>query len=88
MSHLAHAAAIRVSTNANRIRVWATIAWQSATVRPGDTGTAIQPARMAPRYAATQKKEFSATMPTHSPCPAPFRSRNAATDETAPESWP
>ncbi len=49
VSHLAHAAAIRVSTNANRIRVWSTMARQSPAVSPGETGTATQPARIEPR---------------------------------------
>src|SRR5205823_8281231 len=87
-SQRAQGAAIRVSTNAKRIPVCSATARQSAGVRPGETGTATQPARIAPSQAATQKKELSATIPTHSPRSAPAPRRNVATDDTAADSSP
>src|SRR5882672_11010505 len=82
-SHFSQAGAGRASTKAKRIRVRSATARQSAGVSPGETGTATQPACIAPRYAATQNIEFSATTPTHSPRSAPDRTRNVATAETA-----
>src|SRR5512140_570352 len=84
-SHFAQAVAMRASRKANRIRVCSATARQSAEESPGETGTATQPACIAPRYAATQKGEFAATTPTHSPRSAPERRRNAATAETLEE---
>src|SRR5204863_5233219 len=85
-SQFSQAGARRASTKANRIRVRSAMARQSAGVSPGETGTATQPAWIAPRYAATQNNEFSATTPTHSPRSAPERTRKVATADTAEDS--
>ena len=65
VSHFAAAGARRFSTKAKRMRVRSATAWQSFGVSPGEKGTATQPARIAPSQAATQKREFSATIPMH-----------------------